>query len=72
MKSNSKKIGVTLLRKNFWSMLKVYNSELAKEYRTRKRQNDYCYDIRCMWADYVDSQAKAGVISESVANRATL
>lgn len=60
------------LRNCFWSMLKECNSELAKGYRTKKRQKEYCTDIRCSWVDFVDCQEKMGLISEKLANRAIL
>ena len=70
--SNSNKVGVIKLRTMFWEMLKECNSELAKEYRSRKKQNDYNATIRSSWCMYVDSMKRDGAITDKVANRATL
>ena len=60
------------VRNSFWSMLQECNPKLASERRTRKRQNQYCADIRCSFVDYVDQLNKGGEISNSLANRVTL
>ncbi len=37
-----------------------------------QRQNDYNATIRTAWCDYVDMQQKSGIISEDLADSATL
>ena len=63
---------VKQLRNCFWSMLKECNSDLAKEYRVKKRQNEYSCTVRSSWVGFVDSYQKDGLISEKLANRAIL
>jgi hypothetical protein len=63
---------ITEVRSNFWGMLKETNPTLAEQKRTRKRQNDYCTDIKCTFVDYVDNLQRDGQISTKLANRATL
>ncbi len=60
------------LRNAFWDMLKEVDTELAKEYRVRKTQNQYGATIRTYWCSFVDSMKKDNQISEKLANRATL
>ncbi len=40
--------------------------------RPGKTQNDYPADIRVTWCDYVDTMNRCGVISDALAQRATL
>jgi hypothetical protein len=63
---------INAIRKSFWEYLQDINPDLAAHKRSKKRQNDYCTDIRCSFVDYVDSLRKDGIISEKLANRATL
>jgi hypothetical protein len=56
------------VRNAFWDA----HPEYRNERRSRKRQNDYCTDIRCSFVDYVDHLERCGVISEKLAHRATL
>lgn len=56
------------LRNCFW----IDFPQFIPERRGNKKQKDYCCDIRCAFVDYVDAMQKDGVISESLANRATL
>jgi len=62
----------TQVRNNFWQYLAEVNPELRKEKRSKKTQNDYCTDIRCLFVDYVDHLQKDGTISEKLANKVTL
>lgn len=57
-------------RAMFWNELAT--EEEKKEYRSRKRQNDYSCDIRCKWVDFVDYLLKDGLISEKQADNFTL
>ena len=63
---------ITEVRESFWAMLEDVNPELAKLKRAKKRQNEYPTDIRVSFVDYVDSLRKDQVISEKLANKATL
>jgi hypothetical protein len=63
---------VTEVRESFWQYLSEVSPELAKERRSKKRQNQYCTDIRCSFVDYVDYLLKDGQISDKLANRVTL
>ena len=60
------------VRDSFWDMLGEVAPSLAKQRRSRLRQNDYCTDIRVSFVDYVDSLQKQGEISESLAQIVTL
>jgi ABC-type uncharacterized transport system YnjBCD substrate-binding protein len=60
------------VRENFWEYLKEVAPELAKQRRTKKRQNDYCADIRMTFADWVDNIHRDGQITDSMAQRVTL
>lgn len=63
---------ITQIRESFWSFLKEINPELAAMRRSKKRQNDYCADIRMSFVDYVDSLKRDNKITEKLAFRATL
>ncbi len=57
---------VAALRKAFWED----NPKLNRV--DGKRQNSYPTDVRQLWVDYIDQNAKAGRISEEVAFMAEL
>jgi hypothetical protein len=52
------------LRREFWAMF--------PELSGKKYNGDYCTDTRCTFVDWIDSLSKDGVISQSLASRATL
>ena len=52
----------------FWD----YHQNFQHLYRSKKRQNDYPCEVRLAFVDYVDDLRKSGLISEKLANRATL
>ena len=56
------------LRKAFWEQAGV----LADFYKASYRQNDYSATVRCDWCAYVETMRRHGVISEALAQRATL
>ena len=56
------------IRNAFWNEFPQFKSE----YRSNKRQNDYCCDIRCAFVEWVDSLMKSGRISEKLCNNVTL
>ena len=56
------------IRRAFWETF----PEFAPLRRTRKRQNDYPATVRAAFVDWVDSLARSGEISETLAQRVTL
>lgn len=56
------------LRTSFWQE----HTEFAKEYRKRKKQNDYNGDIRFAWINFIDVMQKNDNITEKLRKRATL
>ena len=54
------------LRKQFW----LDNPHLTRV--PGKTQNDYPTDTRVTWCDYVDHMRRSGLISEALAQIATL
>jgi hypothetical protein len=62
----------TEVRESFWQYLEEIAPQLASQRRSRKKQNDYCTDIRCTFVDYVDHLQRESVISEKLANNVTL
>ena len=59
---------LTQLRTSFWQAHPEHKESFRKTYR----QNQYNATIRTAWVDYVDNLARDGIISEKLANRATL
>ena len=59
---------LTQLRTSFWQA----HPELAESFRKTYRQNQYNATIRTTWCDYVDMLERNSLISEKLANRATL
>ena len=59
---------ITEIRNAFWEA----NPQFKKYRRSRKRQNDYHTEIRCSFVDWLDSVNKDGLISDELANKATL
>ena len=60
------------IREAFWQYLQEVAPDLAKHRRSRKTQNDYCTDIRCMFCDYVENLRRDNQITEALCNRVTL
>lgn len=60
------------LRRVFWQE----HPRMAEQARAAgmlgKRQNDQCATFRCAFVDWLDGLARAGVVSEKLAQRATL
>ncbi len=63
---------ITDVRNSFWDYLNEVSPNMAKERRSKKRQNDYNTDIRCTFVDYVDNLRRDNQISEKLAQRVTL
>ena len=59
---------LTQLRASFWQT----HPEHTESFRKTYRQNQYNATIRTAFVDYVDSLARDGIISEKLAERATL
>jgi hypothetical protein len=59
---------VSEIRSAFWETYPQYKSE----YRVKKRQNDYSTDIRCTFCDWLDLIHSNGLISDKLADKATL
>jgi hypothetical protein len=57
------------IRNAFWAVFFVNGK--PNEYRG-KRQNDLPCDLRCAFVDFIDTLARDGEISETLAARATL
>ena len=63
------------IRAAFWEAHPTANRKKypARDWtREDKSRRDYCTDTRCAFVDYLDQLQRAGIISESLANRATL
>ena len=60
------------IRQAYWDYLKEFHPDLAKQRRSRLKQNDYCTDIRCYFVDFVDNLMKSGQITEEQADNITL
>lgn len=56
------------IRKAFWES----HPEASKKFRVYSEHITYLCDTRCAFVDYIDNLARDGVISESLASRATL
>lgn len=65
-------VNLTDLRSAFWETFPKYAARYSKTHRARVRQNSYPVDIRMTWCDFVDMMHRDGLISDSLANRATL
>ena len=51
----------------------IYKQALnGRYYFARALQNDYDTDIRAAFVEYIDNLRKSGVITENLANKATL
>ena len=59
---------ISEIRNAFWEA----NPQFKEYRRSRKRQNDYHAEIRCSFVDWLDSVNKDGLISDELANKATL
>lgn len=57
---------ITVLRDSFWAT----HTEFSRV--SGRKQNEYPADIRMAWVDFVDQSHRAGLITDSVAQRATL
>ena len=56
------------VRESFWRD----NPQFSKDYRVKKRQNEYKCNIRVSFCDYVDYLNKEGIITEKLAESVTL
>ncbi len=58
------------LRAAFWRDNPDASRRMIPAYSGKGRI--YCTDTRVAWCEYIDAQARAGIISEGLASRATL
>ena len=56
------------IRTAFWQGL----PHLRSQYKCGRTQNEYNATIRCEFVEFIDMLQKDAIISESLANRATL
>ena len=54
------------LREEFW------NTNTDLERHVGWKQNQYPTDTRCRWVEFVDHMYREGIITEALADRATL
>lgn len=57
------------LRIQFWNEFPDYKDAY---FSYKKTQNDYPTDVRCAWVDFVERMRKDGLITDRLANNATL
>jgi hypothetical protein len=63
------------IRAAFWEAHPTANRKKypARDWtREDKSRRDYCTDTRCAFVDFVDYLSRSGIISNQLANRATL
>ena len=60
------------IREAFWSAHPHFEEQAREAGIFSKRQNHHCATVRCSFVDFVDSLARDGQISESLAFRTTL
>ena len=60
------------LRRQFWADHPHFAEQARNAGIISKGQNAQCATVRCTFVDYVDALCRDGIISESLANRATL
>ena len=60
------------IRAKFWADHPSFDHQARAAGIRSKRQNEHCATVRCTFVDYVDTLARSGEISESLANRVTL
>jgi hypothetical protein len=58
------------LRRRFWQDNPQADRKKITDYTGKGKM--HTTDTRCAWCDYVDSMSRAGIISEALADRATL
>lgn len=60
------------VRAAFWSAHPSFDHQAREAGIRSKRQNEHGATVRCAFVDFVDSLARNGEISESLAGRVTL
>lgn len=60
------------LRRQFWADHPHFAEQARNAGIISKGQNAQCATVRCTFVDYVDALCRDGIISASLANRATL
>lgn len=60
------------IRAAFWESHPHFEEQARAAGIYSKSQNHHCATVRCAFVDFVDSLAKSGAISDSLAARVTL
>lgn len=60
------------LRRAFWEAHAHFAEQAREAGILSKPQNFHCATVRCTWCDWIDSLQKSGLISDALADRATL
>jgi hypothetical protein len=63
------------IRAAFWEAHPTANRKKYPAHdwtREDKSRRDYCTDTRCAFVDFIDHLSRSGIISNQLANRATL
>jgi hypothetical protein len=60
------------LRLAFWEAHPDFDHQAREAGIRSKPQNEHCATVRCAFVDYVDNMNRCGVISDALAQRATL
>lgn len=58
------------LRRTFWTTFPHLSRRRIPDYSGKGKM--YCTDTRVAWCDWIDALSKDGVISQALAQRATL
>lgn len=60
------------LRREFWAQHPHLEEQAREAGILSKPQNFHCATVRCDFVDFVDSLRRSGLVSDALANRATL
>jgi len=60
------------IRAAFWEAFPHFEEQVREAGIKSKPQNEHCATVRCSFVDFVDELNKSGVISDALADRATL
>jgi hypothetical protein len=60
------------IRAAFWEAFPHFEEQAREAGIKSKPQNEHCATVRCSFVDFVDELNKSGVISDALADRATL
>lgn len=60
------------LRREFWAQHPHFAEQAREAGMLTAPQNQHCATVRCSFVDFVDSLHRSGLISDALADRATL